>query len=408
MNINRREFLGNSLQAGAVVSLAPAIPALLTEAAARQTDARGDSILVVVQLSGGNDGLNTVVPYEDDAYYKNRFTIAIGKGAVQKLDDGLGLHPSMSGLASLYKDGKMAVVQGIGYPNPNRSHFESMDLWHTAHRSSEQRQAGWIGRYLDALAGRRGSDLPAVHFGSEEQPLALAGQRVRVPSLKSLREFRLDARRDRQVAKSIEQVTSASRPAASDLLGFVQRSTESALAASRRLEQSAGKLKSTAEYPSTNLARKLDSISKLINAGLSTRVYYVTLNGFDTHANQAGAHAGLLNELSSAISAFFGDLAKRGQDKRVMLMAFSEFGRRLKENASRGTDHGAAAPMLVVGGRAKGGIVGKHPSLTDLTDGDPKFHTDYRQVYATMLEDWLGWEAKDILGGNYKKLPFIS
>jgi uncharacterized protein (DUF1501 family) len=409
MTTNRREFIGSALRAGAVVSLAPTLPNLFCQAAAGQSDPRGDSILVVVQLSGGNDGLNTVVPYGDDLYYKNRFTLAVGKNAVHKIDDHLGLHPAMEGMSKLYKDGKLSVVQGVGYPSPNRSHFESMDLWHTAHSTTaEQRKTGWLGRYLDAFSKNRDLDLPGVHFGSEKQPLALASERVGVPSLKTLEEFRLDARQDKNVQAAVESLTSIERSSDNDLLEFVQKSTAAAIAASKRLEESASRYKSKASYPATGLAQKLKSVASLINADMPTRVYYVTLDGFDTHSNQNGAHYGLLNELSSAAAAFMADLAQQKQDQRVMVMMFSEFGRRVKENASGGTDHGAAAPVLLVGGKLKGGLLGDHPSLADLDDGDQKFHTDYRQVYATLLEDWLGWKSKEVLGGEFKKLAVVG
>lgn len=408
MKSNRREFLGSALRAGAVVSLVPTMPSLFCRAAAEQTDPRGDSILVVVQLSGGNDGLNTVIPYEDDLYYENRFTLALGKNLVHKIDDQLGLHPAMDEMSKLFKDGKLAVIQGVGYPNPNRSHFESMDLWHTAHRSSAQRKTGWLGRYLDSVARGRDADLPGVHFGGEEQPLALAAENVRVPSLKSLREFRLEARHDKNIAAAVEELSSLDRSPENDLLTFVQDSTTAALEASRRLEKSAARFESQADYPASGLAQKLKSVASLIHADMPTRVYYVTLGGFDTHANQSAAHYGLLNELSSAVTAFMTDLSKQQKDQRVMMMMFSEFGRRVKENASGGTDHGAAAPVLLAGGKLNGGVIGDYPSLADLDDGDQKFHTDYRQVYATLLEDWLGWDSKEVLGGEFKKLPVVG
>lgn len=408
MKTNRREFLGSALGAGAVVSLAPTMPALFCRAAAGQADPRGDSILVVIQLSGGNDGLNTVIPFEDDLYYKNRFTLAIGKNSVHKIDDQLGFHPAMDGMSKLLKDGKLAVVQGVGYPNPNRSHFESMDLWHTAHRSTAQRKTGWLGRYLDAATKGRDADLPGIHLGGEEQPLALAAERVGVPSLKSLKEFRLEARHDKNLAATVEKVATIERGVGNELLGFVQKSTKTALAASKRLEETAARYESKASYPSTGLAQKLKSVAGLIHAEMPTRVYYVTLGGFDTHSNQSGAHYGLLNQLSSAVEAFMTDLEEQQQDQRVMMMMFSEFGRRVKENASAGTDHGAAAPLFLAGGKLKAGVIGDHPSLADLGDGDQKFHTDYRQVYSTLLEDWLGWDSKEVLGGEFKKLPLVG
>ncbi len=407
MNATRRQFLSAAVGSSAIVSLSPVVPNFLLQAAAREGSSKGNTVLVVVQLSGGNDGLNTVVPYGDDAYYKNRFTLAIGKNAVRKIDDHVGLHPSMSGFSDLLEAGSLSIIQGVGYPNPNRSHFESMDLWHTAHRQADRRQVGWLGNSLDKFANL-GRDVPAMHFGSEKQPLALAAEKVRVPSIRSLKRFRLEGSKDVQLFQTIKTVTEADRSSQDDLLGFIQRSTVAAISTSQRVEQALGNYKSDVEYPGTRLAQKLKTVAQLIDAGMSTRVYYLTLGGFDTHANQAQAHAGLLNELSGAIRSFVQDVDAHGHGERVMVMTFSEFGRRLKENASRGTDHGAASQMFLAGNKVKPGLVGKHPSLTDLEDGDPKFHTDYRQVYATVLEDWLGWKSEAVLGKRFAKLPVIA
>ncbi len=408
MKTTRRQFLSTAVGSATIVSLSPIVPHFLVQAAANENNSCGESILVVVQLSGGNDGLNTVIPYADDEYYRNRFTLAIGRGQVRKIDDHVGLHPAMKGFSDLLEDGKLSVVQGVGYPNPNRSHFESMDLWHTAHQVGGQRTFGWLGKYLDATSRADGRDVPAMHFGAEKQPLALNAERIRVPSIQSLERFRLEVGGNQQLRSAIEKLASAPRSESGDLLQFVQRSSAAALATSKRVEQALGNYKTEVNYPGSGLGGKLRTVAQLIDAGMSTRIYYVTLDGFDTHSNQVGAHYGLLQQLSDAASAFITDIVQHGHGDRVLLMTFSEFGRRVKENASQGTDHGAAAPMFLAGGKVRAGLIGKHPSLTDLEDGDLKFHTDYRRIYATVLDNWFGWKSDSIIGGKFDHLPLLS
>ncbi|MCH8044875.1 MAG: DUF1501 domain-containing protein [Planctomycetes bacterium] len=408
MSTTRRRFLSASLGSSAMVAMTPRVPGFLLEAAAREQDNKqGENVLVVVQLSGGNDGLNTVVPYADDAYGRNRFTLRIGKDQVRKIDDYAGFHPAMEGFAKLLEDEKLAIVQGVGYENPNRSHFESMDIWHTARRKGQPRRVGWLGASLDAAA-RVGPDVPAMHLGQGKQPLALASLKVNVPSIRSLESFCFRDGKDRALVGAIEQALTPKRDANNDLLQFLHGSTSAALASSRRIQEVLGRGKTTVQYPATKLAGKLRDVAQLIDADLGTRVYYVTLNGFDTHAAQNNAHAALLGELAGALTAFSEDLKSRGHDRRVLTLAFSEFGRRLRENASAGTDHGAAAPLFLIGPRVKPGLIGRHPSLTDLTSGDLKYHTDFRRVYATLLENWLGWKSAEVLGGKYKPLNVLA
>jgi uncharacterized protein (DUF1501 family) len=238
-------------------------------------------------------------------------------------------------------------------------------------------------------------------LGEEVQPLALAARDVSSPSIRSLEQFRLETGGDDRQRSAIQSAASAPRGDGSNLLKFVQTRAVSALEVSRRIEASAGGRRSSAKYPESPLAGKLSRVAQLIDAGLATRVYYVALDGFDTHSDQEAAHAGLLEQLGSALAAFADDLAARGQLDRVLTLVFSEFGRRVEENASRGTDHGAAAPLLLVGSRVKPGLIGKHPRLDDLADGDLKFHTDFRSVYASVLSQWLGWPAAPVLGEGF-------
>ncbi len=417
MTVNRRRFLQTTGSSFAWTSIAGLhalglgirAPQFLVNAGEAANARGGDRILVIVQMSGGNDGLNTVIPFADDIYHQKRPTLKLPQAEIRKLDDHFGLHPSLSGLAKLFEANQLAVVQGVGYAHPNRSHFESMDIWHTCQTKTEQRAAGWLGKFLDQATSSGGaSDVMAMHLGGEQQPLALQSRNVRVPSIKSIDEFKLRTSANEEVRRTIEQLALANRSASSDLLGFVQTSTSTALAASDRVAAAQSDYKTSIDYPATDLARKLRIVAQLINAGLSTRIYYVTLDGFDTHSQQADAHTALLREWSDAVTAFVDDMREHKQGHRVVTFSFSEFGRRVEENASKGTDHGAAAPIFLAGDSLQAGLIGVHPSLKDLDDGDLKFHTDFRQVYATLLEDWLKCDSQPILGASYSKLPLFS
>jgi uncharacterized protein (DUF1501 family) len=407
MTSSRRRFLAQLASGSAVMSLGATAPAFLSMAAAAEGAAQGDAILVVLQLTGGNDGLNTVIPYRDAEYYKARPKLAIPADDVIRIDDRLGFHPAARGLADLLQAGKLAVVQGVGYAEPNRSHFESMDVWHTCSRKGGPRTTGWLGRFLDDMEPTAGGDAPAIHVGAEKQPLALAADAVRVPSFASPEAFRLendDQELDHLIGGNGSQAASQS----DELLGYLASSTTSAFAASKRITEALGNDDSSVKYPETDLAARLKTIAQLIDAGLSTRIYYVELDGFDTHSQQAGAHAALLRQYAGAMSAFMEDVAQRGHRDRVLTASFSEFGRRVAENASAGTDHGAAAPVFLCGARVRPGLVGEHPSLVDLADGDLKHHTDFRQVYAALLERWLGATSSSILGGRYEPVDVFS
>jgi uncharacterized protein (DUF1501 family) len=407
MRSNRREFLKTTRGTSAVISIGAAVPEFLCRAADAAPSDK-ETILVVVQLSGGNDGLNTVIPFKDPAYRSSRPTLAVPATDVLTINDSLGFHPEVRGFADLLEDNKLAIVQGVGYDNPNRSHFESMDIWHTCQRKDETRTTGWLGRYLDATQGTATGLSPAFHLGKEKQPLALVAEDVRVPSISSLAGFRLNDGGDTEVRSTISKLLSAPRQAQDPILGFLQSSTEVALSASQRVEEASRDYETPVTYPDSDLATKLKTVAQLIDSGIGTRIYYVTLDGFDTHSQQAGAHAVLLSQLSGALSSFIKDIEHHGHADRVVALAFSEFGRRVKENASKGTDHGAAAPVFLAGQRVRSGLIGDQPGLTDLDDGDLKFHTDYRQVYAAVLEKWLGWPSESVLGGSYDPVDLIA
>jgi uncharacterized protein (DUF1501 family) len=409
----RRQFLQTTLGSSTLLSMGLTAPAFLARVASAAQNGSSGNVLVVVQLSGGNDGLNTVVPYADEAYEKNRIVLRIPKDQVLKVDSHAGLHPQMTGFRKLIEDGRLTIAQGVGYPNPDRSHFRSMDIWHTAKPAVEDKSNGWLGRSLDcSLAGSSsatGGDVPALHLGPSPLPLALLSLKTAVPSIESLESFRLRADGGALPLPSLSKLAEAARPDAPELLEFMRHSTLYAYTSSQEVQEVLKQEKEASGYPGTVLSQKLKQIAQLIDAGLNTRIYYVSHDGFDTHANQLGGHAALLGELSGAVSAFVDDLARRGQLDRVLVLCFSEFGRRVRENASQGTDHGTAAPVFLAGGRVQPGIVGAQPSLTDLDgEGDLRFHTDFRRLYATLLDRWLACPSEAVLGEKFEPLPLLK
>ncbi len=370
-------------------------------------------ILVVIQLGGGNDGLNTVVPFGDGAYYNARRQIAVGERDVLRLGKGLavGLHPQMGALKSLYDDGMLGIVQGVGYPNPNRSHFKSMDIWQTAETSGVG--DGWLGRYFDNECG--GEPLPNAGVAvGREAPLALQGRINKPIAFENADLFRWTGEDLHPSLKAPYNATARRGmvdgvPAGSNA-GFLMRTALDAQLASDEIRKAVA-MTPLAEYPRSRLGRDLAMIASMIRAGLKTRIYYAALGGFDTHAGQGGAqgrHANLLNQYADAIKAFYDDLKAQDNESRVLTMTFSEFGRRVAQNGSGGTDHGAAAPMFLAGPMARPGVIGKHPSLTDLDSGDLKYKIDFRSVYAAILKDWLGGDADAALGRHWRAAKILA
>ncbi|MGE3818053.1 MAG: DUF1501 domain-containing protein [Isosphaeraceae bacterium] len=417
MPAHRRDFLRSSLAASTLVSMgARTIPGFLGRSAlaAGGPGQSGDGrALVVVQLLGGNDGLNTVVPFGQDGYARHRRALRISTAQIHKLNKDVGLHPAMGALAALAQEGKLAVVQGVGYPNPDRSHFRSMEIWESARLDPKALDTGWLGRAVDAAPVKPGADVLALHVGTRALPLALKSKKTEVPSVASLDQYRLrlagsDA--DRRASRdAIDRLARSERPEEADdpLLGFVRRSAVTAYESSRRLEQVTRASDGKVTYPNFGLAKRLEQIAQILKAGFGTRIYYTSLDGFDTHANQLGSHSALLTELSDALGAFHKDLDASGLSDRVAVLVFSEFGRRVAENASAGTDHGAAAPVFVSGPLAKAGLVGDHPSLETLDDGDLIHHTDFRRVYAAVLEHWLAIPSEPVIGPGFAPLPLF-
>jgi len=416
MSYTRRDFLKTALGASTLLSFTQAAPSFLVRAATAAThrDDRG-TILVVVQLSGGNDGLNTVVPYGYDEYARNRPTLALPPGELHKIDSLLGFHPRMAGFMRLYEAGYLSIVQGVGSPNSDRSHDGAMRIWHTADPDQPDRQTGWLGRAADSVWHANRTDVPAVFVGPITQPFALNAENVVVPSIRSPDDLTADQIPGHANGQYLWKRTAelARSDHGNPLSPFVQRCTLDACAAARRVETVAKTAASTSQYPPFQLAGTLRTVAQLIRADVGIRVFFTELGGggiggFDNHANQLGNHCSLLHHLSESLAAFVDDLERDKLLDRVLVMTFSEFGRTVKENGRRGTGHGAAAPVFVAGGRLKGGLVGSHPSLTDLDDDAPKLHTDFRRVYATVLDQWLGFESRIVLGRQFQPLDILD
>jgi uncharacterized protein (DUF1501 family) len=407
----RRQFLIQTLQGSSLVALGSVVPQFVARTAQAAPPGK-DNVLVVLEMTGGNDGLDTVIPYADDLYHKARPTLRQTKDVVIRLDDHVGLHRGMLGFRQLWDKGQLAVVQGVGYPNPERSHFEAMDIWQSAD-TKRVLTTGWLGRAAAESNDTTGG-VPILHLGANRQPLALAGApgggAVTINDQNSFRLEIADSKAGRQKARRrlLEDLsTPAGKATEDDLASFVRRRQVQTLTAVENLR---ALLEGPNAIPrqGSGLTQKLQLVAGLIAKGFGTRIFYVSLDGFDTHANEGPLHSALLAELADAVGGFFQTLKTTGHDRRVRLMTFSEFGRRVYENGSRGTDHGAASCLFVAGPSVKGGVVGKHPSLADLDAGDLKFHTDFRRVYATQLDGWLGCDSKAVLGAKWDHIKELE
>lgn len=440
---SRREFLLRTLQGSSLLALGAAghlsVPGFLAKSALAAEPGQ-ERILVVVELNGGNDGLNTVIPYGDDAYHKARPTIGFTKNTVHAIDDYLGLHQSMSGIYSLFDVEQLAVVQGVGYPNPNRSHFESMDIWHAADPQG-RRKDGWLARATADLKTQPGK-IPAFHIGQQQLPLALRGgtaaalhpdkpfgfgfsqQAIHVSADLNGASATVEtpapdkeALAHEKLMRELAELSSAgdagsaadfTRRVSLDTYGTVDRLRELTSADFQRPDPMFTVRGRQIEYVRHGLGYELQLVARMIESDFGARIYYVSQGGYDTHGDQPTTHTKLVQALSDAVYTFVRQLETTGHADRVVLLTFSEFGRRLQENGSRGTDHGAASCLFVAGTQVKGGLKGKYPSLTDLDDGDLKHTVDFRQVYATLLDQWLQVDSTAILGEKFKHLPLIK
>ncbi len=401
---SRREFLKTST----LFALAPTVPGFLAQTARAAKTERDGRVLVVIELSGGNDGINTVVPFADEGYAKHRKALRLAKDRLIKVNDKVGLNPSMGDAGKLLQDGRLAIAQGVSYPNPNRSHFESMAIWQSARLDPEERNSlGWLGRGMDEAPGIAKGAPASLFVGSGPPPLALRGRRAVASAMEKMEEFALDAAADPRKALLRSQTEFGNEGQADDLAVFVRRSMLDAYTTADRLAEVARAQDSGARYPGSGLATHLQLISRLLKVGFGPRVFYAVQSGYDTHSAQLQTHANLLFELSSALKAFLDDLAAAKLADRVLVLAFSEFGRRVAENGSQGTDHGTAGPVFLAGPGVKAGLVGTTPSLMDLQAADLKVGMDFRRVYATVLEEWLGLPTQSALGGTFERLPLF-
>jgi uncharacterized protein (DUF1501 family) len=406
----RREFLVRSARAVSLLAFSRFAPSFLVDSAlaGAPVPEKDRRVLVLVQLAGGNDGLNTVVPFGDENYYRLRPTLGIPATQALPIGDGLGLHPACAAMRRLLGDGKLAVVQDVGYPNPNRSHFRSMEIWETASDSESFLATGWVGRYLDnACPGAPGSrDPEAVHANTlNGEPETLVGAAEHPTfGLATYGGGSRDGADTRRLLEGMAGSAGASGPED----GFLKQVLMDSLVAEEKVQRVLAANRPDATYPAHPFAASLRNVCALIAAGLPTRVYFATLNGFDTHTGQLATHARLLQVLSESLAAFQKDLEARKLDAQVVTMTFSEFGRRASENQSHGTDHGTASPLFVLGSSVKAGLHGSAPSLKIPRNQDVVFGTDFRSVYATMLEDWLECPSEPVLGRRFGKLPLIA
>lgn len=396
----RRDFLK---QSALVTTGSLLIPSFL-KAFDRPSLAPGDKKLIVIQLSGGNDGLNTVVPYRNDQYYQLRPQLALALDRVLKVSDELGFHPAMQKLQSLYDQGYVSVLNNVGYPNPDRSHFRSMDIWHTAADSKEYLNTGWIGRYLDAQC----TDCAAGHEAIEIDDvlgLALKGERQKGIALRNPKKLH-DTLQGNLFRKLSEQNHSSLSEEPS--VAYLYKTLAETVSSADYIYSKSTISKTSVEYPQTDFANRLKTIAQLINSGIDTRVYYTSLSGFDTHVRQANDHERLLKMYSEAVHAFVTDLESAGTFDSSMIMTFSEFGRRVSQNASVGTDHGTANNLFMIGKSLKQkGFINETPDLHKLDQGDLIHTVDFRSVYATLLDRWLETDAPAVLGKKFSLLKFV-
>ncbi len=377
------------------------------------TSTKKDPVLVVLQLSGGNDILNTLVPYTNPLYYDNRPNVRIPEDQVLPINDTLGFNPNMAPLKALYDEGKVAVIQGVGYPTPNRSHFRSMDIWHTC-EPEKMADEGWLGRAIRDLDPNKENVLTGVNFG-RGLPKALAAPGVPVASVGSLESYgvltTIELEEQRTQALDIFARMYSPSMGTGPVMEYLSQTGMDAMNGADILATATVKYSSTVEYGASSMSQYMRNIAQVHCAGLGTRILYTTApyNSFDTHATQMSAHAGLCTNLSQSVGDFFDDLKEHNATENVVLLLFTEFGRRVHDNGS-GTDHGAGGAAFVIGDAIKGGLYAEYPSLAEekLMDGDLHFNNDFRGLYATLLEDWLGLDSKPIVNGSYEKFDFIS
>lgn len=399
MVIKRKEFI----QVGSLATASLMVPKFLKAFEGQAMVPAGNKVVVILQLSGGNDGLNTVVPIRNDIYYKSRPKLGIEKSKALALTDEVGLHPALTGFKDLYDDGSLAILNNVGYPNPDRSHFRSMDIWHTASQSNEYWNTGWVGRYLDAQCN--GCDKPTQAIELDDVlSLSLKGENIKGIAVKDPRRLYGTANEKffRDVMKNHKD-DKGEQP-----VDYLYKTMAETLSSADYIFKQSRLHPTNADYPKTDLGNSLKTIASLIYSEINTKVYYVSLGSFDTHINQQNQQQRLFTEMNEAVKAFVKDLKANHRFEDVLFFTFSEFGRRVAQNASNGTDHGTANNMFFIsGGLKQKGLLNEMPDLANLEEGDLKFKVDFKNTYATVLNKWLKADDKSILGNKFSYMDFI-
>ncbi len=377
--MNRRNFLSltGTLTGGVLL-----LPDFLHAFGSHKQLITGEQCLVFVQLNGGNDGLNTYIPYDNPLYYDLRTKIALSKEVVVGKNNGMAFHPSLKDFAQMQQNGDLSIIQNVGYPNPIRSHFRSQEIWQTATDSNKYVNEGWLGRYLD-LQCKDHQPTAAINLDSIDN-LALKGMEPNSITVKDPNSFKVRNNKE-------ENITLSANPQ----LDFVRKIANSVVEGSEEIQKALTKSTSESVYPKTGLSKNLEWIARLIKGNLNSKVYYTSLGGFDTHDNQLGVHERKLGELNDALYSFYKDIKAANLLQNVTIVVFSEFGRRVKDNGN-GTDHGTAAPLFVIGGQNKGKVIGNNPNLSNLDQGDLKYELDFRSVYATLLKEKMNFDFSKI------------
>lgn len=396
MKVSRRKFIGTSALASAALFL----PEFIRAAGLRMKETFNGKRLIVIQLSGGNDGLNTLIPFEDDLYYRLRPSLSLASDQIIKINDSAAWNNALMPIHKLFENGDVAVMNRVGYPNPDFSHFRSMDIWHSASGSEKTINSGWVGRYLDSQCHDCRAHT-AIEF-DDTLSMVMKGEKSFGLAVNNPEQFY------RMTASLFKSNDFTYGSTGNEVLDYMYKvmadSKESAVVIKEKYDVK----ESTATYPGNAFGKDLKTIASLITAGLDTTFYYVSLNGFDTHINQKNNHNNLLKTLAEGISALCQDLKRKNEFGNTLIMVFSEFGRRVKQNASNGTDHGAANVMFLIGGSLKQkGILNPVPDLSKLDNGNLTYEVDFRSVYATILSNWLSADAEKIIGRKLEKLDFV-
>ena len=415
MRLTRRNFLKSSV---AVLPAFATLPAVFRRAVASSivesptnTSPYPDRTLIIVQMAGGNDGLNTVIPFTDGKYYDHRSYLAVQENEVLDLNGEVGLHPVLEKMKLLWDEGDLAIVQGVGYPNQSYSHFESMHIWQTSDNEGKLKE-GWLGRYFDSLKETQDNIFQGLATGQGQLPPEYSAKNYSAPVLRTVSEYQLKGDpiyvgSNQSRAEAVMKLYAAS-PLQTPYGILLDNTIEAAYKSSQQIKEAADQYVSAIEYPDTSFAKSLKVIAQAITAGLGVKVGHVRIGGFDTHSDQLVEQPDLLKTMSEAIYAFLQDIKAANKEDDVLVMTWSEFGRRVGSNGSGGTDHGAAAPMFLMGKPVAGGIYGEKPDLVRLDKDNLRFTTDFRSVYSTVLSQWLGADPEAIIGSErFDTIPLL-